>query len=172
MSAVTVTKLIVKRLHELLNVPVVPTDNIGKKPGYPFLSYKVTTARSKPKGHPIMVNELVDSGNPLFESDIKETAIEQPTFTISFMAYAATAFDAEGLAQTALAMVNHGLYYELKDINAVVASIEAVGDRTIQIVDHYENRYGFDAIIRITSEASRIIETMEEFNITGGIINE
>jgi len=164
MSAETVTKLIVKRLHEILNLPVVPTDNVGKKPAYPFLSYKITTARSSPGGQPIMVEELVASTNPLFEFDIKETAIEQPTFTISFMAYAAAAFDASGLAQLALDTVNHALYYELKDVNAVVVSIEAVGDRTALIVDNYEYRYGFDAIIRITTEASRIVETMEEFN--------
>ncbi|PKM61635.1 MAG: hypothetical protein CVU99_02425 [Firmicutes bacterium HGW-Firmicutes-4] len=168
MSAVTVTKLIVKRLHEILNLPVVPTDNVGKKPDYPYVSYKITTARGKTEGQPIIESELVTSTNPLFEFDIKETAIEQPTFTISFMAYAAAAFDANGLAQLTLDTVNHSLYYELQDINAVVADVEAVGDRTIQIVDHYEHRYGFDAIIRITTEASRIVETMEEINITGG----
>ncbi|MBC3889513.1 hypothetical protein GH810_14460 [Acetobacterium paludosum] len=169
MSAVTVTKLIVKRLHELLNAPVVPTDNVGDKPGYPFLSYKITTARIKPNGQPIMERELIASVNPLFEYDIKETAIEQPAFTISFIAYAAAEFDAIGLSQMALDTLNHNLYYELKDINAVVTSIEAVGDRSVLIVDNYEHRYGFDAIIRITSEASRIVETIENFNITGGI---
>lgn len=169
MSAVTVTKLIVKRLHEILNLPVVPTDNVGKKPNYPYVSYKITTPRGKTEGQPIVESELVASANPLFEFDIKETAIEQPTFTISFMAYAAAEFDAIGLSQMALDTVKHSLYYELKDINAVVVSIEAVGDRSILIVDHYEHRYGFDAIIRITTETSRIIETMEEINITGGI---
>lgn len=169
MSVVTVTKLIVKRLHEILNLPVVPTDNIGKKPGYPFVSYKITTARGNPEGQPIIESELVASANPLFEFDIKETAIEQPTFTISFIAYHATEFDACGLAQMALDTVNHSLYYELKDINAVVVSIEAVGDRSNLIVDHYEHRYGFDAIIRIATQASRIVETMEEITINGGI---
>ena len=163
MSAVTVTKLIVKRLHEILNVPVVPTDNTGTKPPYPFVSYKITTARTASDGQPIMVEELVKSTNPLFEFDVKETAIEQPSFTISFMAYAAAAFDACGLAQLVLDTVNHCLCYELKDANAVVTSIEAVGDRTILIADAYEYRYGFDAVIRITTEASRIIETMEDF---------
>lgn len=164
MSVTTVTKLIVKRLHEILNVPVVPTDNVGAKPPYPFVSYKITTARTASDRQPIMVEELVKSTNPLFEFDVKETAIEQPSLTISFMAYAAAAFDAGGLAQLVLDTVNHSLYYELKDANAVVASIEAVGDRTILIADAYEYRYGFDVVIRITTEASRIIETMEEFN--------
>lgn len=168
MSAETVTKMMVKRLHEILNLPVVPTDNVGKKPDYPYVSYKITTARGKMEGQPIIESELVASADPLFEFDIKETAITQPTFTLSFMAYAAAAFDASGLAQMALDTINHSLYYELQDINAVVVSIEAVGDRTIPIVDHYEYRYGFDAIIRITTEASRIVETMEEINITGG----
>lgn len=166
MSMETVTKLIVKRLHEILNKPVVPTDNIGNKPGYPFLSYKVTTARSASDGG-IIESELVASANPLFEFDIKETAIEQPTFAISFTAYAAAAFDASGLAQMALDTLKHSLYYELKDVNAVVVNIEAVGDRTIQIVDHYEYRYGFDAIIRITTQTSRIVETMEEIKLGG-----
>lgn len=169
MSAATVTKLIVKRLHEILNLPVVPTDNIGKKPDYPYVSYKITTARSKTEGQAIIESELVASANPLFEFDIKETAIEQPTFTISFMACDADSFGSIDLAQKALNAVETGLYYELKDINAVVVSIEAVGDRTIQIVDHYEYRYGFDPIIRITTETSRIVETMEEININGGI---
>ncbi|MEA4805086.1 LIC_12616 family protein [Acetobacterium wieringae] len=168
MSAETVTKMIVKRLHEILNLPVVPTDNVGKKPDYPYVSYKMIVARSESGGE-IMESELVPSADPLFEFDIKETAITQPTFTLSFMAYAAAAFDASGLAQMALDTVNHSLYYELQDINAVVADIGVVGDRSIPIVDHYEYRYGFDTIIRITTEASRIVETMEEINITGGI---
>lgn len=168
MSAETVTKLIVKRLHEILNLPVVPTDNVGKKPEYPYASYKIITARGKTEGQPIIESELVASANPLFEYDIKETAIEQPTFTISFMAYAAAAFDASGLAQMAQDGLKHSLYYELEDINAVVVDTTDVADRTALIVGNYENRYGFDAIIRITTEASRIVETMEVINITGG----
>lgn len=169
MSMETVTKLIVKRLHEILNLPVVPTDNVGKKPDYPYVSYKNTTARGKTEGQPIIESELVVSTNPLFEFDIKETAIEQPTFTISFMAYAAAAFDASGLAQMAHDALKHSLYYELEDINAVVVDTTDIVDRTTLIVGNYEQRYGFDAIIRITTEASRIVETMEEINITGGI---
>lgn len=166
MSVETVTKLIVKRLNQILNKPVVPTDNTGKKLDYPFLSYKVTTARSASDGE-IVESELVASANPLFEFDIKETAIEQPTFTVSFTAYAAAAFDASGLVLMALDALKHSLYYELKDVNAVVVNIEAVGDRTIQIVDHYEYRYGFDAIIRIATQTSRIVETMEEIKLGG-----
>lgn len=171
MSVQTATKLIVKRLHELLNVPVVPTDNAGNKPAYPYLSYKVTTPRSKPNGS-ITETELVASSDENFEFDIQETIIEQPTFTVSISAYDETFFSAMELAEEALKAVKTGLYYELKGVNAVVEDTSGVTDRTILIVDHYEHRYGFDVMIRYTDETTLITETIEEFTFNQGGINE
>lgn len=168
MSVQTVMNLIVKHVHELLSVPVVPTNNIGKKPDYPFLSYKVTTARSQTNGYNLKT-ELGASSDENFEYDIKETIIEMPTFTVSFSAYDSDAFNAASLAESALTAIQHTLCYELEEINAVVVGVTDVSDRTILIVDNYESRYGFDVMIRITTESSRTIETMEEININGGI---
>jgi hypothetical protein len=112
-----------------------------------------------------MERVAIDSIDPLFDYDIKETAIDQVTATFSFNAYGAKSSDAYELAMTAKNFIEHNLYFDLKDAGAVVVNVEAIGDRTVLIDPAYEFRYGFDVIIRMVNSAERIISTIEEINI-------
>jgi hypothetical protein len=112
-----------------------------------------------------MERVTVASADPLFNYDIKETAIDQVTATFSFNAYGAKPADAYDLAITAKNYIQHNLYYDLKDIGAVVVSVEAIGDRTVLIDPAYEFRYGFDVIIRMVNSVDRIVSNIEEINI-------
>lgn len=166
--------LIIRRLHELLAIPVIPNTNTEQKPPYPFITYNIISPRINPRGQPIVEQEVVDaeiveegSGEPMpiFRYDVKETTIEQPTFVISISIFDNASMGAIELAQNARDIIKHKIYYGLKDINAVVAAIGNIQDRSLLIVDHYEYRYGFDVTIRTTSKSELITETIENINI-------
>lgn len=172
MSQRTILNTIVSKLYTKLGKPVIQMEQTPAKPPYPFLSYKVISAYVQGLGGPYVENELITSSNPLFDYDVKETAVDNPTFTLSMTAYAVDAMGANELAVAAMKLFQHVLYYDLKDINAVIVAIEAVTDRTVFIVDHYEYRYGFDVRIRTLEQTDRIIETMEEITFIEGELNE
>ncbi len=168
MSERTVVNAIVKSLYTKLAKPVILMEQTPTKPPYPFLSYKVITAYVQGLGGAYINSTVIDSTSETFDYDIKETAVDNPTFTMSVAAYAVDSMGANELATSAMKLFQHVLYYDLKDINAVIVSIEAITDRTIFIVDHYEYRCGFDVRIRILEQTDRIIETIETININQG----
>ena len=161
MSLTTVRNLIVSKLYTKTAKPVIQMEQTVTKPPLPFIGYKIIISDTKEPGQSIMERVTVDSADPLFDYDIKETAIDQVTATFSFNAYGAKPADAYDLAFTAKNFIEHNLYYDLKDINAVVVSVEAVGDRTVLIETSYEFRYGFDVIIRMVNSVDRIIANIE-----------
>ena len=161
MSLTTVRNLIVSKLYTKTAKPVIQMEQTVTKPPLPFIGYKIIISDTKEPGQSIMERVTVTSTDPLFDYDIKETAIDQVTATFSFNAYGAKPADAYDLAITAKNYIQHNLYYDLKDIGAVVVGVEAVGDRTVLIETSYEFRYGFDVIIRMVSSVERIIANIE-----------
>jgi hypothetical protein len=145
--------------------PVIQMEHTATKPDYAFIGYKIIVSDNREPGMSIMERVGVVSTDPLFDYDIKETAIDQVTATFSFNAYGAKSSDAYELAMTAKNFIEHNLYFDLKDAGAVVVNVEAIGDRTVLIDPAYEFRYGFDVIIRMVNSAERIISTIEEINI-------
>ena len=165
MSLTTVRNLIVSKLYTKTAKPVIQMEQTVTKPQLPFIGYKIIVSDTKEPGQSIMERVTIDSADPLFDYDVKETAIDQVTATFSFNAYGANPSDAYDLAITAKNYIRHNLYYDLKDIGAVVVGVEAVGDRTVLLVTSYEFRYGFDVIIRMVNSADRIVSTIDEINI-------
>lgn len=161
MSLRTIRNLIVSKLYTKLNIPVVPSEQTANRPLLPFLTYKFIVSNVKGLGSPVVERELVASADPLFEYDIKEISTDQPLFTISFCAYAGDSMSSSELALAAKQFIECGLYYDLKDAGAVVVNFEAIGDRTVLIVDNYEYRYGFDVIMRSVETSERTVEGME-----------
>jgi hypothetical protein len=161
MSLTTVRNLIVSKLYAKTAKPVIQMEQTATKPAYPFIGYKIIVSDNREPGMSVMERVMVDSTDPLFDYDIKETAIDQVTATFSFNAYGAKPTDAYDLAITAKNFIEHNMYYDLKDIGAVVVSVEAVGDRTVLIETSYEFRYGFDVIIRMVNSVDRIIANIE-----------
>lgn len=165
MSLTTVRNLIVSKLNAKTAKPVIQMEQVASKPPLPYMAYKIITAGNTEPGQPIMERTEVISTDPLFDYDIKETAIEQEQEAFSFCAYASTSVAAMELATIAKNFIKHNMYYDLKDAGAVVISIEAEGDRTVLIDPAYEYRYGFDVIVRMVNSADRIVSTIEEINI-------
>ena len=165
MSLTTVRNLIVSKLYTKTAKPVIQMEQTATKPAYPFIGYKIIVSDNREPGQSIMERVAVTSTDPIFDYDIKETAIDQVTATFSFNAYGAKPADAYDLAITAKNFIEHNLYFDLKDAGAVVVSVEAIGDRTVLIETSYEFRYGFDVIIRMVNSAERIVSNIQEVNI-------
>ena len=165
MSLTAVRNLIVSKLYAKTAKPVIQMEQTSTKPPYPFIGYKIIVSGNREPGQSIMERVAIDSIDPLFDYDIKETAIDQVTATFSFNAYGAKPADAYDLAITAKNYIEHNMYYDLKDIGAVVVSVEAIGDRTVLIDPAYEFRYGFDVIIRMVNSVDRIVSNIQEINI-------
>lgn len=162
MSLTTVRNLIVSKLNAKLSKPVIQMEQVAAKPPYPFVGYKIIVANNKGLGLPVMVRETVPSADVKFASDIKETVTDQTTLTISFSTYCATQMEAAEMAIVVKNCIQYELYFDLKDAGAVVLEITAIGDRTTLITNVYEYRSGFDVIIRMATETSRIVPTIEE----------
>ncbi|MBK5244293.1 MAG: hypothetical protein JJE18_04580 [Eubacteriaceae bacterium] len=165
MSLTTVRNLIVSKLNAKLSKPVIQMEQTATKPPYPYVGYKIIVAGNSGAGSPVMTRETVPSTDINFVSDIKETAIDQSTCTFSFSTYCATKMEADEMAIIVKNFVEHALYFDLKDAGAVVVEITAIGDRTTLITNVYEYRSGFDAIIRMATETSRTVPTIEEIII-------
>lgn len=155
---------IVKGLYDYLNVPVVPTDDVGDKPNYPYISYKFTTLKI-PQGSHNLYKDIVPSNDERFQYDIEYTREEQPKMIISMNAYSTDDVEAFQLALEMESWFKFQGYRFLKDNEIVVVNISNIQDRTIQIVDNYERRQGFDVAIRVMDIQKLRLETIEKSNI-------
>ena len=151
---------IVKGLHEHLQVEVVPTDTADRKPKYPYLSYKITTSLESDTFS--LVDDIVESDSLDFEYDVEVTRKEQAHFTMSINAYSDNDDVAHELAVKATNWFKFHGYFDLVNTNVAVVNVTSITDRTQQIVDDYERRYGFDVRIRAAMAIKKRIETIEE----------
>jgi len=152
-----------------MGMPIVPTDTAGRKPNYPYMAYKITTPY---EGNTFsLADEAVPSENPKYDYDIKVTRKEQPHFTLSMSAYSDDEDKARDTAQQAADWFKFIGYHYFVTCNIVVISTTNVTDRTQQLVDDYERRYGFDVRIRAARSISKRIEGMETFNFDSTINN-
>lgn len=160
-----VTYLIVDKLYQYTERLVVPTDGEGKRPEYPFLSYKVTTLYNPPPNQGNHHKGLIESSDNRFENDILETLEIQFSSTISFNAYSEDIIECQALAKKAYDWFKFVGYRDLKEINVIVIDVDPITDRSLLMVDNYEYRYGFDVRIRAAHFIERRIETIEEYSI-------
>ena len=160
----TIRNLIVEQLHKYTGIPVIPEYEIFKAPKYPYISYKITTA-------------YMDTGNKIykwdtapgtegFETDAKETLYTQPKLNIIINAYSQDDIEAMTYAKKCMDWLTHIGRVELEDHNIVVVDTSNIIDKTIHIVDNYEQRYGFDVEIRYTDIVENTIPGIEEANLT------
>ena len=156
---------IVKGLHAHLNVDVVPTDTASRKPEYPYLSYKIITEQEPARF--AIVYEAVPSTNPNFDTDVKVIRKEQNHFTMSINAYSMDEDEARELAIKAAEWFSFTGYHYFASINVAVIKVGEVTDRTQQLVDDYERRYGFDVRIRAAKGISKRLERIEGYAFNG-----
>jgi len=157
---------IVAGLHEHTGADVVPTNTADRRPGYPYISYNITSSLNAKTFS--RVDEVIPSTTPGFDYDVKVIRKEQPYFMLSISAYSENEAEAYDLAEKARDWFTfHGdLYFVALNIVAVNAS--NITDRTQQIVDDFERRYGFDVRIRAARATVKRVEGVEghRFNST------
>ncbi|MGJ0848186.1 phage neck terminator protein [Tissierella praeacuta] len=159
---------IVKGLYDYLGLIPIPIEDAQKKDP-PYITYNFINSYTQQRGQGNYSIDFVPSTDERFELDVEETLEVQPQATISINAYSKDKLEAQELAKKAMDWFKHIGWQYLYDSNIVVVSIEAFGDRSILIVDHYEFRIGFDVIIRFTDEIKRRFETIETWDINAVI---
>lgn len=95
-----------------------------------------------------------------------------PTMTLSLTCYAPVKGDAMNLAMKLRDWFSFMAYEYLKDNDLIVESIEAMSDRTSFLETGYDNRIGFDVILRTSHEIKKDIETIERVELNKRSIEE
>lgn len=157
---------IVKGLYNHLDLVPMPIEDLRPKEEYPYVTYNLLNPYTPFRGQGNYSRELVASLDERFESDIEESVELQPTMTLSINSYSKDKMEALELAKEIMNWFKHSGYDYLDENNIVVVDVLAFGDRTVEIVDHYEHRIGMDVVIRFTDVIKRRYETIEEFKIS------
>ena len=137
---------IVLGLYSYLNKPVVMLEQTPHKPPYPFIAYKFITPYIPQNIHNIKYEDIGE--------DIKEISTEQPHMTLSVTAYSHDDVESVDLAQKALEWFSFYGYDHLKEKDIIKVETQAIGNRDTLIVDDYERRNGFDALLRVSNTMS------------------
>lgn len=149
--------LVRKNIYELTGLPVVDTDDPVVRAEYPFFSYKVTTYI--PDRHTGIHQNIAS------EVDITERLLLQPTLALSFNSYDKNLVKAHSNAITAWEWFKHIGKQDLKENGFVVTKVMAVNDRTIELSEEYEYRYGFDVMLRTSHTIDRTVTSIETWEI-------
>lgn len=115
-------------------------------------------------------SKLIESKDPKFEHDKEETLVLDSKFNISFNAYSNDLSECNSKALKAWEWFKFKGYYYLAYNNIVVVNVSNIQDRTVNIVDNYEYRKGFDIELRALHKIKRTTETIEKYKIEGEII--
>lgn len=163
MNYTNIRNTITNGIYRDLDVIVVPTDTNAPKPDYPFLSYKFTTL-FRPDAK-VKTYRAIPSTSERYKHDVEITLAQQPQMIISFSSYSLDDGESADVANKARKWFElEGRQY-LKDRGIVVVDTTDIQDRTIQIVDNFEIRFGFDARFRVHDETKTRIESIEKVNI-------
>lgn len=163
MNYTDIRNAIVSGLYNDIGVIVVPTDTNASKPDYPFISYKFTTL-FRPDAK-VKTYKAIPSTDEQFEHDIEYTLSQQPQMIMSFSSYSLDDGESADLINQARKWFELVGRQYLKDNGIVVVDVTNIQDRTIQIVDNFEVRFGFDVRIRVYDETKTRIETIEKVNV-------
>lgn len=153
-------KLVRDSIYLHTGLPVVDTDDPFNRPNYPFYSYKVTSYI--PERHYGIFTETIAG------EDVSENLALQPTLVLSFNAYDKELNIANTKAMTAWEWFKFIGVPTLKQNDFVVTDVTAVYDRTIELGENYEYRYGFDVMLRTLHVISRTAPTIETYEINKG----
>ncbi|MCM0627415.1 hypothetical protein M5J14_23325 [Lysinibacillus sp. OL1_EC] len=133
-------KLIRKQLAADTTLTVIRADQTGDIPKFPYATYKVIGDR---KG---IGQEDVSHVN---KSDaLSETRIQERNATISFNTYGTSHDNAYEVATQLRKWFEWRGSLYLDEINVVIVNLTDVTNRTTFLLDSYDEKWGFDVIIR------------------------
>ena len=151
---------LVNEIYQHTEVPLVPQNSADPRPPKPFNTYNFISPYVPQAAQPALTRQDKEIEG---ENWVEYKRWELPTITISLNSYAADTADCWDKAMELKEWFTMKGYRDLPDEGIIVASIEGVEDRTLLLDEtNYEYRAGFDVILRVVSETSRLVETIEE----------
>ncbi|SDI15950.1 hypothetical protein SAMN05192534_12366 [Alteribacillus persepolensis] len=122
-----------------------------------FISHKFTTPYVEQAGYETSESTTL-------------TRVNVATMTLSLTVYSSDKGTALNTAHELKRWFRFHGYEYLKEHDLIVQSIEPMQDRTTFLETDYDQRCGFDVILRTTDEATRSIEIIERAEVNGDII--
>lgn len=150
-------KAIRRQLASDCAATIIRADQKGDLPNLPYTTYKIIGDR------PGTGREDVSYVSK--ENALEETRIEERNTTISFNCYGTTHDNSLALAtQLRKWFVLGGpLYFE--ELNMAIVSISEVQNRTTFLVDAYDEKWGFDVIIRYLDIDEREVDYFDKVEV-------
>jgi hypothetical protein len=159
MKIVDIRNALIPKIKTFCNVPVIEADGNGPRPDGTHATYKFTTAFAKDNGRPV---EVYSNGQMTFQDSYK--------VTISLNAFDLDDDVSRELAQQIYEWFEFYGLDDLKAANIAVVELSNITNRDAFVVENYERRNGFDVIIRVTRELTRVVDNIETVN-TSGVTN-
>lgn len=153
-------KLIRNEVATDASLTIIRADQTGDLPALPYSTYKIIGDR---KGQGRENISHVDQPNTLVE-----TRSQERNFTISFNTYGTSHDNAYEVATQLRKWFDGRSSFFLDGIGVAVASISEVGNRTTFLTDSYDEKWGFDVIIRYNEIDSYEIDYFDkvEYELT------
>lgn len=154
---------ILYKMNDDIGVTAILDNQVAPKPSYPFITYKFLVPYIPQATKPVINKELIANTTDIrFDYDFKYTQQEQPTLTISVNIYSDDELQCLEISQKVKDWFRFEGYEYFNSKNVVIVQTTAIQNRDTLIVNEQERRKGIDIILRVTDEAVRIIETIEE----------
>lgn len=138
--SMTLFKAIKKQLATDTNTTIIRADQTGVVPQKPYATYKIISHRKGTGQEDISHRDEPDA--------LIEKRVEERNATISFNVYGTTHDNAYEVAEKLRKWFVYGGSFYLDEMNAAVVEVSDVQNRTTFLVDSYDEKYGFDVIIR------------------------
>jgi hypothetical protein len=156
MNIVDVRNALIPKIKTFCNVPIIEADGNGPKPDGSHATYKFTNAYGKDNGR---ASEVYSNNSMIRTESFK--------VTISF-----NAFDLDDDVSRELAQKIYDWFefYGSDDLtanNIAVVELTNINNRDAFVVENYERRNGFDVIIRVSRELTRISSEIESVGTSG-----
>ncbi len=159
-----IRNFIVHQLHQFTERSVVPQNDPGERPGYPFHAYHFIAPYTPGIGRPVEAGKVVtdEDGKQWWEQERREF----PTMTMSLSTYAGEQAACMEAALQVRRFFEFDGVDDLYTFGIVVVEVTPIADRTVLLDDQrYERRLGFDVIIGVTSRITRLIDFIERVEI-------
>lgn len=143
-------KLIRRQLEKDTGVLIIRADQVGNILKKPYATYKLIAHRKGIGQEEVSYHDEIDA--------LVEKRVEERNATISFNCYGTTHDNAYEVAEKLRKWFVYSGSFYLDEINVAIAEVSDVQNRTTFLVDSYDEKYGFDVIIRYTDVDKRKVE--------------
>ncbi|MFJ6210594.1 LIC_12616 family protein [Lysinibacillus sp. NPDC092081] len=133
-------KLIRNQLATDTDITIIRADQPGDLPELPYVTYKVIGDRFGVGQEDVSYADFPDA--------LVETRIQERNSTISLNIYGTSYDNAFEVATKLRKWFEYRGFLFLEEINVAIVSMSDIDNRTTFLVDSYDEKWGFDVIIR------------------------